>query len=207
MENGIRKLESREDFKKVYQVFTEEPYNEEYTDEELDEIYDEYMEKGFMYGAYINGECSGLIAIERGVKKDQPVNYDENSTAYLADVAVLRKFRNTGLGTQLMIYGVMAAKEQGFKTMYMRTLEKGKSMSYGIAERLGFSQVPNTYQIVDRERTVEDMDTKAVNIFLDIDLENLDREKIKATMDIAKKGIARKLSREAKKDEKGNTER
>ena len=27
MKNGIRKLESREDFKKVYQVFTEEPYN------------------------------------------------------------------------------------------------------------------------------------------------------------------------------------
>lgn len=207
MKNGIRKLESREDFKKVYQVFTEEPYNEEYTEEELDEIYDEYMEKGFMYGAYINDECSGLIAIERGVKKDQPVSYDEESTAYLADVAVLRKFRNTGLGTQLMIYGVMAAKQEGFKTMYMRTLEKGKSMSYGIAERLGFSQVPNTYQIVDRERTVEDMDTKAVNIFLDIDLENLDREKIKATMDIAKKGIERKLKRIENKKEKEGEEK
>lgn len=104
MENKIKKLESREDFKKVYQVFTEEPYNEEYTEEELDEIYDEYMKNGFIYGAYINGECSGIIAIERGVKKDQPVEYDENTTAYLADVAVLRRFRNTGLGTRT--YGI-----------------------------------------------------------------------------------------------------
>lgn len=88
-----------------------------------------------------------------------------------------------------MVFGVMAAKQEGFKKMYMRTLEKGKSMSYGIAERLGFRQLEDTYQIVDRERTVEGMDTKAINIFLDIDLENLDKEKIKDVLKESNKAI------------------
>ena len=60
----------------------------------------------------------------------------------------------------------------------MRTLEKGKSMSYGIANKVGFEQIPNAYQIIERER-IDGSIQAATNIILDIDLRNLNKEKLK----------------------------
>ena len=65
--------------------------------------------------------------------------------SYLAEVAVLPKYRNTGLGTNLMLYAVLDAKIKGYKNMYMRTIGagSGKSMSAGIAQKIGFNILPN----------------------------------------------------------------
>lgn len=76
-----------------------------------------------------------------------------------------------------MLYGVMQSKLLGYRKLYMRTLEKG-SMSYGIALRIGFKQIPNVFQSVERERingTTESMR----NIFLEIDLDNLNKDSLK----------------------------
>ncbi len=130
-----------------------------------------------MYGAYNGEECIGLIALERGKKSDQPVMFQDEGVMYLADIAVLNNYRRKGLGNQLMLYGVMQSKLLGYKKLYMRTLEQG-SMSYGIALRIGFKQIPNIFQSVERERingTIEAMQ----NIFLEIDLENLNKEVLK----------------------------
>lgn len=182
MKSEIKKMESLEDFKKVYKVFSGPPYNEKYTEEELEEIFNEYSKTGYIYGAYSGENCVGLIATTIGAEKEQPVSFEEDENImYLADIAVLDEYRRTGLGTQLMIYGVMMAKSMGYSKMYMRTLEKGKSMSYGIANKVGFSQIPDIYQIVERERT-DGTIQEAKNIFLDIDLRNLDKNKLKTAI-------------------------
>ena len=178
MKSEIRKMENVKDFKKVYKVFSGPPYNEKYTDDELEEIFKEYEEKGFIFGAYTEEGCVGLLATTVGKKSEHTVDFLNEEVMYLSDIAVLDEYRRTGLGTQLMIYGIMAAYSMGYSRMYMRTLEKGKSMSYGIANKLGFSQIPNAYQIIERERTDGSIQG-ATNIFLDIDLRNLNKEKLK----------------------------
>lgn len=116
----------------------------------------------------------GLIALERGIKEDQPVEFQNKNVMYLADIAVLNEYRRRGLGNKLMLYGVMQAKVLGYQRLYMRTLDKG-SMSYGIALKIGFKQIPNLFQSVERERTNGKTETMQ-NIFLEIDLDSLNRE-------------------------------
>lgn len=118
----------------------------------------------------------GLIALERGVKADQPVKFQGKDVMYLADIAVLDEYRRKGLGNKLMLYGVMQSKVLGYKKLYMRTLERG-SMSYGIALKIGFKQIPNLFQSVERERTNGQTETMQ-NIFLEIDLNSLNRESL-----------------------------
>jgi len=177
MKGKIKELNNLTDFKKVYRVFSGPPYNEKYTEEELEDIFKEYQEKGYMYGAYNDGECVGLIALERGAKSDQPVKFQSEDVMYLADVAVLNEYRRKGLGNQLMLYGVMQSKLLGYRKLYMRTLEQG-SMSYGIALRIGFKQIPNIFQSVEKERINGTTETMQ-NIFLEIDLENLNKDAVK----------------------------
>jgi N-acetylglutamate synthase-like GNAT family acetyltransferase len=177
MNGQIRELTNLEDFKKVYKVFSGPPYNEKYTEEELEEIFREYQEKGYMYGAYNKEECVGMIALERGVKEDQPINFLDENVMYLADVAVLNNYRRKGLGNQLMLYGVMQSKALGYGKLYMRTLERG-SMSYGIALKIGFKQIPNLFQGVEKERVNGQIETMQ-NIFLEIDLNSLNRDTLK----------------------------
>ena len=177
MSDKIKEITDLDDFKKVYRVFSGPPYNEKYTEEELEEIFKEYQENGYMYGAYKDTECLGLIALERGVKTNQPVNFQHENVMYLADVAVLNAYRRQGLGNRLMLYGVMQSKALGYEKLYMRTLERG-SMSYNIALRIGFKQIPNVFQGVERERVNGGVEIMQ-NIFLEIDLKSLDREKLK----------------------------
>lgn len=116
----------------------------------------------------------GLIALERGIKEDQPVEFQNKNIMYLADIAVLNEYRRRGVGNKLMLYGVMQSKVLGCQRLYMRTLEEG-SMSYGIALKIGFKQIPNLFQSVERERTNGKTETMQ-NIFLEIDLDSLNRE-------------------------------
>ena len=177
MNGQIKELTNLEDFKKVYKVFSGPPYNEKYTEEELEEIFREYQEKGYMYGVYNNEECVGMIALERGIKENQPVNFLDENVMYLADVAVLNNYRRKGLGNQLMLYGVIQSKALGYKKLYMRTLERG-SMSYSIALKIGFKQIPNLFQSVKKERVNGQVETMK-NIFLEIDLNSLNKNDLK----------------------------
>lgn len=177
MNGQIRELTNLEDFKKVYKVFSGPPYNEKYTEEELEKIFREYKEKGYIYGVYSSEECVGMIALERGIKAGQPVNFQDEKIMYLADIAVLNSYRRKGLGNQLMLYGVMQSKVLGYKKLYMRTLERG-SMSYGIALRIGFRQIPNLFQSVEKER-INGQKESMQNIFLEIDLDCLNKDSLK----------------------------
>ena len=184
MKGRIKKGVSFEDFKNVYKVFSGAPYFEKYTEEEYREIYDEYNNKGVIIGAYNEDECIGIIAFEDGFKKEQGVDFKDKKVTYLADLAVLEKYRKLGLGTQLMIYGILESKKAGYDMIYMRTLEEGKSMSYGIAKRVGFNQIPNLSQTVTRERMNGNIET-VNNIFLEYDLERMNKKDLKEQLDKA----------------------
>ena len=183
MREQIQKLQKLEDFKRVYRVFSGPPYNEKYTEEELEEIFIQYQQNGYLYGAYTQDGCVGLIALERGRQEGQPVSFEGEKVMYLADVAVLGEYRRKGVGNQLMLYGVMQSKQLGYDRLYMRTLETG-SMSYGIARRIGFQQIPGAQQGVERER-VSGVSETMQNIFLEIDLRALKREDMKAGIQMA----------------------
>lgn len=127
----------------------------------------------------------GLIALEIGEQEGQPVNFQGKKVMYLADVAVLDKYRRNGLGNQLMLYGVMQSKLLGYEKLYMRTLERG-SMSYGIARKIGFKKIPNVFQSVEKERVNGLVETMQ-NIFLEIDLESLSKDDIKRGLELVAK--------------------
>lgn len=179
MKGQIKELEKVKDFKEVYQVFSRAPYFEKYTEEELEEIFREYQEKGYVYGAFKGEKCIGLVVLEKGAKKEHPVEFETGKKVmYLADIAVLDEYRKTGLGTQLMAFAAMQTKALEYQKLYMRTLEPGRSMSYGIARKIGFEQIPGISQMVEKER----MDGKVEsmkNIFLDLDLNCLNKALIK----------------------------
>lgn len=177
----IKEINELADFESVYQVFSEEPYNEKYTKEELQEIYEEYKEEGYMYGVYDEDKCLGLIALKNGAQEEHPVEFEEKRVMYLADIAVLDEYRRTGLGTELMLYGALQSKALGYQKLYMRTLRE-KSMSKGIATNIGFNQIPDVYQIVERERTDGNV-TGVENIFLELDLDTLDSNIIRQTIE------------------------
>ena len=177
MKSQIKEVKNSKDFKKVYSVFSGPPYYEKYTEDELETIFQEYQEKGYIYGAYEDGKCIGLIALERGVEEGQPVEFQDDQVMYLADVAVLDEYRRKGVGNQLMLYSVMQSKALDYEKLYMRTLEQG-SMSLGIALSLGFKQMPNVSQGVERERVNGETETMQ-NIFLEMDLKSLTLEDLK----------------------------
>lgn len=178
MKGKISENVKLEDFKKVYKVFSEPPYNEVYTEEDLEKIYKKYSGNGYIYGTYNEDECIGLVVLQRGVKEDQPVRFEPNKKImYLADVAVLNSYRKQGLGNQLMLYAVMQSKSLGYDKIYMRTLEKG-SMSCNIAKRIGFQEISNVFQDVECERTDGSIQSMK-NIFLDLDLNTLNKDCLK----------------------------
>lgn len=176
MKSKISENVSYEDFKNIYKVFGEKPYEEKYTEEDFKEIYEEYLKKGKIYGAYVDERLVGIIAITYGAKKGQPVNYEGKEVVYLSDVAVDSEYRKQGLGTKLMAYVVAEGKIEGKNVIYMRTLKEG-SMSASIAKKIGFTQIEGVYQEVETESIYGTKQIKN-NMFLELDLDSLTREKL-----------------------------
>lgn len=176
MKSKITDKVSYDDFKEIYKVFKDKPYEEKYTEEDYREIYEEYIAKGKIYGAYIDDKIVGIIAITYGAKKTQPVDFPGKKVIYLSDVAVDSRYRKQGLGTKLMSYIIAESKLNNNNLIYMRTLKEG-SMSASIAKKLGFTQMEGIEQDVETESIYGYMQTKK-NIFLQLDLDSLDRAKI-----------------------------
>lgn len=193
MESKITENVSYEDFKNIYKVFGEIPYEEKYTEEDFREIYREYMEKGKIYGAYVDGILRGIIAITYGAKKNQPISFNDKKVLYLSDVAVDKEYRKKGLGTKLMAYVIASGKLEGNNIIYMRTLKEG-SMSASIARKLGFKKIPDVEQDVTTESIYGTSQTKK-NIFLSMDLDMLSREDLSSIL-----GLARDAKADPKKE-------
>lgn len=172
MEGNIREIkpENYRDFYKMYKVFEDPPYSEKFSDEEIFNEYKLLTSGGHVYGYYDKDNCIGLVTYNKKIYYHHPIYYEyPEKVAYLSDVTVLQEYRGKGIGTTLMKYALLKAKEEGFKIMYMRTLQPGQSMSYGIAIKLGFKKLCAT-EFVTKERHDKKRNTVDERIFLEIDL-------------------------------------
>lgn len=158
------------DFHKMYKVFEEPPYSEKYTEDELKQEYDFLTKEGRVCGYYKDGICVGMVTFNKRQLYNHPIHYDHpEKVVYLSDLTVLKEFRGHGIGTKLMQYAIEEAKKAGYEIMYMRTLQPGQSMSYGIAVKQGFRLRPETEDIIKERQDANraELDTR---IFLDIQL-------------------------------------
>lgn len=176
MKEKIRKIEKEnyEHFYKMYKIFEKPPYSEKFSDKEILDEYELLTSGGHVYGYYDNDNCVGLVTYNKMILYNHPIHYEHpEKVAYLSDVTVSEEYRGKGIGTMLMKYALTEAKKEGYNTMYMRTLQPGQSMSYGIALKLGFKTLDET-EIVVRERHDENRDITDERIFLEIDLTNFE---------------------------------
>ena len=173
MKREIRESIPFMDFEKMYKVFEEPPYNEKWTVEELTDEYKELSTLGHVCGYYIDNMCIGLMTFRKMILGQHPVYYEHSKrVVYLADLVVLSEYRGQGIGSELMRYALETSKREGYDIAYMRTLPKGQSMSYGLAVRLGLTQIENVFQAVSQERNVADRAEIDNRIFLDVNLHN-----------------------------------
>ena len=158
-----------EDFIKMYEVFKDQPYYEAWTENMIREEYEDLYKVGHIYGYYLDGECVGLITFRPMRLKDHhPVYYEHpEKVAYLADITVLQEHRKKGIGTGLMQYAFDVLREEGFEVLYMKTLEIGKSMSYGIAVKSGFKLLEGVTSVDRMERIIKEREEEDVKIYLE----------------------------------------
>ena len=164
--------EKVKDFVKVYKVFCDAPYYEAWTDAMILEEYEELVKYGHVYGYYIGEECIGTATFRTMLLKDKhPVHYSNpQKTAYFADLTVLKEYRGKGIGTELMKYALEIMKKEGYERVYMKTLEIGKSMSYGIAVKLGFKLLKGVNSIDKMNRLQKERKEEDLKIYLDKEL-------------------------------------
>jgi len=173
MKREIRDFVPYDDFAKLYKIFEEPPYNEKWSVEEIKKEYKQLTENGHICGYYINDSCVGVITFRKFIFGEHPVLYEHHQkVVYISDLVVLSTCRGQGIGSKLMRYALEVSKKEGFDIVYMRTLQKGLSMSYGLAVRLGFSPIRDVFQAVSQERTTTEREETDNRIFLDVNLHN-----------------------------------
>lgn len=161
-----------EDFMNLYKVFRNPPYYEAWTDQMIRDEYYDLLKDGHVCGYYLDDVCVGLITFRPMRLKDlHPIHYEHpEKVAYLADIAVLQEYRGKGIGTCLMRYAFEVLRREGFERVYMKTLEIDKSMSYGIAIKLGFKLLEGVTSVDKMERLIKERNEEDIKIYLDKEL-------------------------------------
>lgn len=157
------------DFIKVFKVFRDAPYYEDWTDEVITEEYNDLYSNGHVFGYYLDGKCVGLITFRPMKETDHhPIFYDHpEKVAYFSDFAVLNTYQGHGIGTALMGHMLNVLTEEHYEIVYMKTLEVGKSMSYGIAVKHGFKLLEGVTSVDRMDRTVEGISEEDIKIYLE----------------------------------------
>ena len=138
----IKEVEKKEDFKKVFKVFREYPYNELWPDIEIEEEFKKIKDIGRVIGCYYKENCIGIITFYDIIRNEHPITYGKNNKVlYFSDIAVLKEFRNNGIATKLLKYMIEFATTNAYDIIYMRTMQPDKSMSYSMVVKNGFTVV------------------------------------------------------------------
>ena len=138
----IKEVEKKDDFKRVFKVFREYPYNELWPDAEIDDEFDRIKNIGKILGCYHNGNCIGIITFYDIISGEHPIKYDNTKKVlYFSDVAVLKEYRNKGIATKLLNHMIKFATCNSYNVIYMRTMQPDKSMSYSMVVKNGFTVV------------------------------------------------------------------
>lgn len=159
------------DFIDVYkEVFGGDPYNEVWTTPEVKKEYDIITaENGAVISCYINNKCIGFVTYREEIAGEHPVKYpDTEKVGYISDIAVLKEYRNKGIGTFLFSACLINMRIDGYTIALMRTLQKGKSMSYDIAIRAGMKVLENVTELVQKDRNDDNREETDKRIFLDM---------------------------------------
>ena len=82
----------------------------------------------------------------------------------------MQEYREKGIGTCLMRYAFEVLRREGFERVYMKTLEIGKSMSYGIATKSGFKLLEGVTSVDKMERLIKERNEEDIKIYLDKEL-------------------------------------
>ena len=166
--------ENMQDFIDLYRVFEEPPYEEFFSEEELKEEYNRLSTLGHVVGYYVDGKCVGMTAFYKAANEEgradpeHPIYYEHyGNVAYFSDVTVLKEYRCKGIGSILMEYAIDTCRNEGCNIMYMRTLQAGQSMSYGIAIKHGFKVLENVTQNVVQARVNDERVKEDKRIFLE----------------------------------------
>lgn len=163
----IKEIYVENDFAKVFKVFREHPYNEQWTNTQIRQEYFKLKEKGKVLGYYIDKKCVGLITFYQIIPGEHPVVYLPNQKVlYFSDVAVLPEYRNNGIASKLIEVMINYAKLNCYDIIYMRTMQPNISMSYSIVIKLGFKLINNVTENKEMQRTngKKEIDTR---IFLE----------------------------------------
>ena len=138
----------------LYQdIFSEEPYFEDFSDQEIKIIFTDYLNQGgLVFTATENDQIVGFSAAIP-IKKSSIVNVDgikslPNNTWYMADLGVAKPIRRQGLAEDLVRSRLRAIPENSY--VVMRTA-KNNIASQSLYEKLGFQLLDFT-QNVAQER-------------------------------------------------------
>ena len=145
MTNIIKDVTNYDEFKKVFSVFKEEPFFENWTDEEMHNEFLGLKVNGEIFGYYLNNEgIVGIITFKYGAFGNHPVNFDNpEKTVYFSDIAVIKDFRGRGYAKALTDFALDYIESYDYyKEAYFRTNYEG-SMSKGIMEERGFNVIRN----------------------------------------------------------------
>ena len=171
MKRGIKAIHrsSIEDFVTVFKVFRDAPYYEDWSDNMIIEEYNDLYSNGHVFGYYLDDKCVGIITFRPMKENDHhPIYYEHpEKVAYFSDFAVLKSYQGHGIGTALMKHMLNVLTEEHYETVYMKTLEVGKSMSYGIAVKHGFKPLEGVTSIDRMDRTVEGISKEDIKIYLE----------------------------------------
>ena len=140
MENRIKDVKNYSDFRKVFEVFKDKPFYENWIDDEMLKEYEFLKQYGEIYGYYIDDtKIVGLVSIIYGSIKEHPVKFlNPEKTIYLSDIAVVSDERGKGYAKKLADFIIEYAELfDYYDEMYLRTNLTG-SMSEKIFLARGF---------------------------------------------------------------------
>lgn len=153
MKACIKNLDDFTEYSRIFKVFESFPFFEKWTEEEIREEFDLNVANGHIFGYYEDGTCVAFISMRNQQPNEHPVHYGhESKVLYLSDLAVLPKYRQRGIATQLFEHALNVAVSEGYKFAYLR-INDNNPMAFDIARKQGFRKEHDYCEIVTRPHT------------------------------------------------------
>lgn len=122
----MAKPKDRDELSTLYpQIFGDIPFFENLSQKEAGEIIEEDMRKGSIIVPTIEGKIVGFLALKEGFDLSNRVvdrkRFEGKKVLYISDIAVSKKIRKCGIGSDLFKVGEKARIIEKYDLSYMRT--------------------------------------------------------------------------------------
>ena len=106
-----------------------------------------YLQEQGIFFALLNGESAGYI----GVGVDEKYNLEKKVKAgEVFTIGVLKKYRRTGIGVRLMLYGLETLKSKGMTKAILGVDDHNPTKAMALYDKVGFSVKKNDF-VFERE--------------------------------------------------------